>query len=341
MTQHVITRWYRPPELMLCPDGLYTFAVDMWSCGTIFAEILLKVPLFPGKNFVHQLSIIFDVIGSPQFDEVSHIKNNQAIKFLESQKLKIRQDFNLIFKGCNESIINLISGLLVFDPNHRLTVDQALDTDFMTDVKSNSPSLSFPPVSPDFEFSFESMNLTRNQLKKLIYDEVESLKSEKFSNKDILSEAIKLTPSKAKNNIETERPISGKVKQNSQTQNINSNCITNNLKSRQLNRQSGLDFDRNNINQTCKNIKNEQLINNSGRKEITNLTNKKIERSKSASKTKSINNTDQLVKGLVNCYSKKNNINDKPKDKPSTANETKRSSTTERTRFLNKNKPSF
>ena len=30
MTEHVVTRWYRPPELMLCPDGLYDYSVDMW-----------------------------------------------------------------------------------------------------------------------------------------------------------------------------------------------------------------------------------------------------------------------------------------------------------------------
>ena len=40
MTEHVVTRWYRPPELMLCPDGLYDYAVDMWSVGCIFAELL-------------------------------------------------------------------------------------------------------------------------------------------------------------------------------------------------------------------------------------------------------------------------------------------------------------
>ena len=40
MTEHVITRWFRPPELMLCPDGLYTYAVDMWSCGCILGEML-------------------------------------------------------------------------------------------------------------------------------------------------------------------------------------------------------------------------------------------------------------------------------------------------------------
>lgn len=49
MTEHVVTRWYRPPELMLCPDGLYSYAVDLWSVGCILAELLGRQPLFPGK----------------------------------------------------------------------------------------------------------------------------------------------------------------------------------------------------------------------------------------------------------------------------------------------------
>ena len=48
MTEHVVTRWYRPPELMLSPDGKYTAAVDMWSVGCIYAELLGRTPLFPG-----------------------------------------------------------------------------------------------------------------------------------------------------------------------------------------------------------------------------------------------------------------------------------------------------
>lgn len=84
MTEHVITRWYRPPELMLCPDGMYTYAVDIWSCGCIFGEMLKRKAMFPGKNFIDQLSRIFDVIGSPNALEVSHIENQEALKFLES-----------------------------------------------------------------------------------------------------------------------------------------------------------------------------------------------------------------------------------------------------------------
>lgn len=66
MTEHVVTRWYRAPELMLQPDGLYDQSVDMWSVGCIFAEILGRKALFPGKNFLHQLTLIFDVIGAPR-----------------------------------------------------------------------------------------------------------------------------------------------------------------------------------------------------------------------------------------------------------------------------------
>jgi serine/threonine protein kinase len=42
MTEHVVTRWYRAPELMLQPDGQYNTGVDMWSVGCIFAEVIMR-----------------------------------------------------------------------------------------------------------------------------------------------------------------------------------------------------------------------------------------------------------------------------------------------------------
>ena len=54
------------------------------SAGCIFAELLGRKPLFPGKNFVHQLTLIFGVIGSPPDSAVAHITNKQARKFLAS-----------------------------------------------------------------------------------------------------------------------------------------------------------------------------------------------------------------------------------------------------------------
>lgn len=64
-TDYVATRWYRAPELCGSFFTKYTPAIDIWSIGCIFAEILSGRPLFPGKNVVHQLEIITDLLGTP------------------------------------------------------------------------------------------------------------------------------------------------------------------------------------------------------------------------------------------------------------------------------------
>lgn len=55
MTQLVVTLWYRAPELLLGADK-YDRAIDMWSLGCIFGELLTKEPLLQGKNEVDELS---------------------------------------------------------------------------------------------------------------------------------------------------------------------------------------------------------------------------------------------------------------------------------------------
>jgi mitogen-activated protein kinase 1/3 len=60
MTEYVVTRWYRAPELLLnCSE--YTAAIDIWSVGCILGEILTRQPLFPGKDYVHQLRLVTEV----------------------------------------------------------------------------------------------------------------------------------------------------------------------------------------------------------------------------------------------------------------------------------------
>ena len=59
-TPIVVTLWYRSPELLL-GEKLYSTAVDMWSVGCIFGELLLHKPLFQGKSEIDQLNKIFQV----------------------------------------------------------------------------------------------------------------------------------------------------------------------------------------------------------------------------------------------------------------------------------------
>ena len=49
LTEYIATRWYRPPEVLLEWDS-YDKSLDVWSIGCIFAELLDRKPLFPGKE---------------------------------------------------------------------------------------------------------------------------------------------------------------------------------------------------------------------------------------------------------------------------------------------------
>ena len=49
MTDYVVTRWYRAPEIMF-QHQKYTAAVDVWAVGCIFAELILRKPLMPAGS---------------------------------------------------------------------------------------------------------------------------------------------------------------------------------------------------------------------------------------------------------------------------------------------------
>ncbi|RCV26388.1 hypothetical protein SETIT_5G241700v2 [Setaria italica] len=70
-TDYVATRWYRAPELCGSFFSKYTPAIDIWSIGCIFAEMLAGKPLFPGKNVVHQLDLMTDLLGTPSSESIS------------------------------------------------------------------------------------------------------------------------------------------------------------------------------------------------------------------------------------------------------------------------------
>lgn len=64
MTQLVVTLWYRSPELLLGSED-YSTAIDMWSIGCIFGELVLKEPIFPGQGEIDQIGRIFKMLGAP------------------------------------------------------------------------------------------------------------------------------------------------------------------------------------------------------------------------------------------------------------------------------------
>jgi serine/threonine-protein kinase BUR1 len=63
-TREVVTRWYRPPEVLLS-DQYYGPAVDMWGVGCVLAEMFLRKPLFAGETDLDQCIKIFELCGNP------------------------------------------------------------------------------------------------------------------------------------------------------------------------------------------------------------------------------------------------------------------------------------
>jgi serine/threonine protein kinase len=90
----VVTRWYRAPEIMLaCKD--YTKAIDMWSVGCIFAELIGRKPWLPGDDYIHQLTLICQKIGKPREDQLGFVSSEKAKRFMmrlpETPKQNLKQ----------------------------------------------------------------------------------------------------------------------------------------------------------------------------------------------------------------------------------------------------------
>ncbi|GMY18553.1 mitogen-activated protein kinase 9 isoform X1 [Fagus crenata] len=164
-TDYVATRWYRAPELCGSFFSKYTPAIDIWSIGCIFAEMLTGKPLFPGKNVVHQLDLITDLLGTPPPESITKIRNEKARRYLNSMREKPPTPFSQKIPNADPLALHLLKRLLAFDPK-----DPLADPYFhgLANV-DNEPSR--PPISK-LEFDFERRKLTKDDVRELIYREI-------------------------------------------------------------------------------------------------------------------------------------------------------------------------
>ncbi|PWN41069.1 Pkinase-domain-containing protein [Ceraceosorus guamensis] len=117
MSNQVVTRWYRCPELLLGARH-YSTAVDMWSVGCIFAELHLRVPYMAGESDLEQLSIILRALGTPTEKEWSRAKHLPNFMPFEQHP---KQDLAMLFSAASPETLDLLSRLLQFDPTERLS----------------------------------------------------------------------------------------------------------------------------------------------------------------------------------------------------------------------------
>eukprot|EP00443_Scrippsiella_acuminata_P056670 CAMPEP_0115487216 /NCGR_PEP_ID=MMETSP0271-20121206/60840_1 /TAXON_ID=71861 /ORGANISM="Scrippsiella trochoidea, Strain CCMP3099" /LENGTH=490 /DNA_ID=CAMNT_0002915257 /DNA_START=136 /DNA_END=1604 /DNA_ORIENTATION=+ len=163
LTGHVVTRWYRAPELILLQEN-YTTAIDLWSVGCIYAELLNMLegvkledrgPLFPGSSCFplspdhkhktdyryhtrgkhDQLSMIFNLLGTPSEEDVAILEREDARRYIRCFLPREGSGLPAKFPHAETNSIDILQRLLRFHPEERLTVDEALSHPLLADIR--------------------------------------------------------------------------------------------------------------------------------------------------------------------------------------------------------------
>ncbi|KAL6290178.1 shaggy-related protein kinase theta-like [Prunus yedoensis var. nudiflora] len=152
---YICSRYYRAPELIFGATE-YTTAIDMWSVGCVFAELLLGQPLFPGESGVDQLVEIIKILGTPTREEIKCMNPNYTeFKF---PQIKAHPWHKIFHKRMPPEAVDLVSRLLQYSPNLRCTALEACAHPFFDDLRD--PNVSLPngrALPPLFDFTAQEL----------------------------------------------------------------------------------------------------------------------------------------------------------------------------------------
>eukprot|EP00756_Hemistasia_phaeocysticola_P023032 Hpha_TRINITY_DN15868_c2_g12::TRINITY_DN15868_c2_g12_i1::g.192145::m.192145/K04371/MAPK1_3; mitogen-activated protein kinase 1/3 len=159
MTEYVVTRWYRPPELLLMCQQ-YTPAVDIWSTGCIFAEMMNRKPLFPGKDYLHQLGIICDALGKPSEEDMAWLSNQEALRYLRRLPNTVPKPINVLVPKMQDPVSqDFLSKMLVFNPEKRLSAAQLLAHPYLAHLHDPSDEPTAPEI---FKWEYEDSQVMKD-----------------------------------------------------------------------------------------------------------------------------------------------------------------------------------
>ena len=199
LTRHVITRWYRAPEVILSLP--YSGAVDVWSCGCIFGELLgmikencpdnrARAPLFPGEscgelsddNLLNgtpfhrqrgreQLDLILQVIGTPPAHHLEHLDSDTKEYITTHRPNSTAVDLPAMYPCAGSEAIELLQSMLLFDPSERADIDDCIAHPFLASSRKKEHEIvSKHPMQSDLETVGETgRNLLANVIREVMH----------------------------------------------------------------------------------------------------------------------------------------------------------------------------
>ncbi len=212
LSHHVVTRWYRAPELILIQNN-YTSSIDVWSLGCIFGELMTllkdnrltppeRKPLFPGKSCFplsppkdqtslprtnhgypvdsrDQLNLIFDVIGTPSEEDLDFITDQHAKDYLKSFEKKSKRNLRERFIGSTEASLDLLQRMIEFNPNKRITIKECFEHSFFSNLRNRNMEVT---SNYTLKLDYENLELTLDELRERFVDVINQFKSSRGTN---------------------------------------------------------------------------------------------------------------------------------------------------------------
>ena len=150
--------------------------------------MLRRKPLFPGHNVYHQIDLISNFVGTPSASASAKIRNKKARDYLKNLPRKARADWSGMFPSTDAVGLDLMEKLLAFDPAERITAAEAVRHPFFAAFQSavsNAPKAP-PPRMMREEFLWEDeKQLSKAELRAVLYDEILRFHPEHSSAKDV------------------------------------------------------------------------------------------------------------------------------------------------------------
>lgn len=178
-SSYQVTRFYRPIELLLGAHK-YGPAVDVWSAGCVFAEMLRGRIFLAGYTADHQLELVLECFGPPTESQLVAM-NARQMKLLEKAAMvKAVKTFNhrgqnalhTMIPAAPVEAIKLLEEMLNYVPADRLHGPKLLGDPFFSEIFDSKLEHNGKPLKL----------LTKSDLKKAVAGDVtRDQKSQSFS----------------------------------------------------------------------------------------------------------------------------------------------------------------
>ena len=143
LTDYVMTRWYRAPEILV-GSKKYTKSVDCWSVGCIIGEMIKGRPLMAGACTMTQVQKVLEVTGNPTEETIASWQSPFAKTMLTTARATRRLRLNELCPNLPREAKHLMKSLFRLDPCERITAEDALEHEYLVDFHNPETEPSYP-----------------------------------------------------------------------------------------------------------------------------------------------------------------------------------------------------